>query len=151
MRETHIIHTLNRDYNFLFCCWNTAKDVPDGLRPVFVVCCRFAKVSLFTKLLDRVPLPFPVFAVSCSEEHFLPFEHEPFDIQDRQSRYFSPAPFEEYAAAALSLDRSLRKPHVLLLLLEDVIDHGLRSLVDSGLHFSEQCLADMMSSHASWV
>ena len=42
---------------------------------------------------------FPFFAVSCSKEHFLPFEHEPFDIQDRQSRYFSPAPFEEYAAA----------------------------------------------------
>ena len=83
---------------------------------------------------------FPFFAVSCSKEHFLPFEHEPFDIQDRQSRYFSPAPFEEYAAAALSLDRSLRKPHVLLLLLEDVIDHGPRSLVDSGLPFQNNVL-----------
>ena len=110
---------------------------PDGLFPVFVVCCRFAKVSLFTKLLDRVPLPFPLFAVPCSKEHFLPFEHEPFDIQDRQSWYFSPAPFEEYAAAALSLDRSLRKPHVLLLLL---VDHGPRSLVDSGLPFQNNVL-----------
>ena len=48
-----------------------------------------AELSVLTGLLDRVSLPFLFFAVSCSKEHVPPFEHDLFDVQDRQSLPFS--------------------------------------------------------------
>ena len=68
--------------------------------------CRYAEFSLLTRLFGRFPLPLPFFAVSCPNAHFQTFGHEPFHIQDRQSLPVSSGPFEEYAAAAPSLDRS---------------------------------------------
>ena len=82
-----------------------------------------------------------------------PFEHDLFEVQDRQSLAFSSARFEEYAAAARSLNRSfLRNPHfLLLLLLVDVKHHSHLSLVASRLHVQNKCLADFMSQRSSWV
>ena len=56
--------------------------------------------SLLTGLLDRIPFAFPFLC------RVPPFEHEPFEVQDRQSVPFSSAPFEECAADAPSLERS---------------------------------------------
>ena len=65
-------------------------------------------LSFLPGLLDRFPLPFPFFAGSCSKEHFPPFAHEPFDVQERQ----------------LCLALFLANQHVLPLLLEDVMHHS---------------------------
>ena len=53
--------------------------------------------------------------MSCSKELFPSFDHEPFDIQDRQYVHLSEALFEEYARAARSLEGSVWKKHFLLL------------------------------------
>ena len=53
---------------------------------VFLAYCRSADLSLYTRLLDRFLLPFPFYAVSCSNEHRSPFEQEPFGIRSVDRR-----------------------------------------------------------------
>ena len=63
-----------------------------------------------TELLDRVhllPLHFPFLLGHLRKNMLRPSStNQFFDVQDRQSLPLSSAPFEEYAAAARSLERS---------------------------------------------
>ena len=90
-----------------------------------------ADLSLSTKILDRVPCP------SLS----LPGHHQTNMFQNWLSLPFSSAPFEEYAAAAWSLERSFwRQQHVLQLLLEDIIHHSPSFLLACRLSFQNNVL-----------
>ena len=57
--------------------------------------------------LNLCPLHSPFFFDElCSNEHFDPFEHEPFDVYDLQCLLFPSPAYEEYASVALSRERS---------------------------------------------
>ena len=101
-------HTLDHDYNFLFCSWNTEDDLlfQMDFSLSFWRWAFLQKLSLITGLLDRCPGPFPFFVGSCSKEHVPPFEHERLDVHERQSLLLSSAPSKKYTAAARFLERS---------------------------------------------
>ena len=88
MRDVPIIHN-----SLITVKHGSQSCFPDGLFLVFLAYCRPAELSPLTQQLDRFPLLFPFFAVSCSKELFPPFEHDRFDIQDRQ---FLPASYVSF-------------------------------------------------------
>ena len=100
----------------------------------FGTCCLSAELSRLAWLLDRVPLPFPFFAGSCSKEHFPPFEHKLVDAQERQSLPFL---FEKSTCSVVDA-RGRRSP---------------QSSISGSFSapFSEQCRTDTVSMRCSWV
>ena len=68
--------------------------------------CISAEFPLGVGPLDLLSMPSFFFEELCSDEHLDPFEHESFDMLDL---HYLPCPSpsqEEYAGAALSLERS---------------------------------------------
>ena len=67
---------------------------PGDIITLFSAYCLSPELPIGAGSFDHCPSPFHFFAGSCSKEHFMPFTHEPFDVQDRQYLCMSCPRFE---------------------------------------------------------
>ena len=133
-------HTLDHDYNFLFCSWST-EDGP-LVQMDFLACCSFCGLVSFNQDSWSSPLPFPFFTGSSSNEH----------VPELTIFAFFFSPFRRVCCCCL-VSWALFLATATCSAVAPRRYHSPQSLISASLSalISEQCLADKMSKRSSWV